>query len=133
MIFLEDGVNLPALQGDLEYLPYNPTNRVPAFRRASEMLNLLLAKAAGTQVETIVRETPAISKVQTEVNLPPFTAETPEQESAERRYLDEMTSALRDKKWKRPNSSVRASELISSILGGKSLATGTEPAAVRRS
>jgi len=54
VLFLETGVEIPGLQGDLEYIRYDPTDPVSAFQRASEMINTLLAAAEGKFVETTV-------------------------------------------------------------------------------
>lgn len=54
ILFRETDVEIPALQGDLEYIPYDPRNPAPAFQRASEMITGLIAKAGSIRVETVV-------------------------------------------------------------------------------
>ncbi len=55
ILFREIGVEIPGLQGDLEYIPYDPQNPAPALQRASEMISTLIAKTASISVETVVR------------------------------------------------------------------------------
>jgi predicted Zn-dependent protease len=55
ILFREADVEIPALQGDLEYIPYDPRNPALAFRRASEMISGLIAKVASIRVETVVQ------------------------------------------------------------------------------
>ncbi|HEV2522924.1 MAG TPA: hypothetical protein VGT24_11130 [Candidatus Acidoferrales bacterium] len=55
ILFRETNVDIPGLQGDLEYIPYDPQDPAPAFLRAAQMINDLIAKAGNVQVETIVR------------------------------------------------------------------------------
>ena len=55
VLFRESGVEVPGLQGDLEYITYDPTKPADAFQRASEMINNLIAGATGTKVEVVVR------------------------------------------------------------------------------
>lgn len=54
ILFRETDVEIPGLQGDLEYIPYDSENPAPAFQRASEMITGLIAKAGGIRVETII-------------------------------------------------------------------------------
>ncbi len=42
------------MQGDLEYITYDPKNPAPAFQKASEMITGLIAKMGSIRVETIV-------------------------------------------------------------------------------
>lgn len=58
ILFREIGVELPQLQGDLEYIPFDPQNPAQAFQRASEMITDLIAKAGGIKVETVVQVEP---------------------------------------------------------------------------
>lgn len=54
ILFRETDVEIPGLQGDLEYIDYDPQNPASAFQRASEMISSLIAKAGNIRVETIV-------------------------------------------------------------------------------
>ena len=54
ILFREIDVEIPGLQGDLEYIPYDPRNPTPAFQRVNEMINGLIAKAANITVDTVV-------------------------------------------------------------------------------
>lgn len=100
IIFRETDVELPALQGDLEYIPYEPSNPTPAFLRASEMINRLIALAAGTTVETVVRELP--KDKETESSLAQAQAEETAQEApTTRQYYFEMIGAIEARNWQK--------------------------------
>jgi tetratricopeptide (TPR) repeat protein len=58
ILFRENDVEIPGLQGDLEYIPYDPQNPTPALQRASEMVSGLIAKVGNIRVETIVESDP---------------------------------------------------------------------------
>lgn len=53
MLFREAGVELPLLQGDLEYIPYDPEAPDAAWEKALEILVQLTAQNAGIEVGTI--------------------------------------------------------------------------------
>ncbi len=55
VLFRETDVEIPGLQGDLEYIPFDPRNPTPALHRANEMITGLIAKAGGIKVETVVQ------------------------------------------------------------------------------
>ena len=55
-------MDLPFLQGDLEYIPYLYTDPATAFTKASEMINRLIAERAGITVETVVQQPPPESE-----------------------------------------------------------------------
>jgi hypothetical protein len=55
IMFREAGVEIPGLQGDLEYINFDPRDLSGAFQRASEMINGLIANAGGIKVETVVQ------------------------------------------------------------------------------
>src|SRR6266851_3771308 len=55
VLFREMDVEIPGLQGDLEYIPFDPRNPTLALQRASEMINGLIAKAGGNRVEPKLR------------------------------------------------------------------------------
>lgn len=56
ILLREEGVDLPGLQSDLEYVPFNAANPSAIFSKLSEMINDLLAKDAGREVRTQVTE-----------------------------------------------------------------------------
>ena len=58
ILLREDGVDIPGLQGDLEYVPFDPRNPSAIFPKLSEMINDLLAKAAGREIRTEIAERP---------------------------------------------------------------------------
>src|SRR2546428_9608400 len=51
ILFREDGVEVPGLQGDLEYIPFDPESPSTAFLRASEMIHGYMGRVAGVFVE----------------------------------------------------------------------------------
>lgn len=55
ILFRETDVEIPGLQGDLEYIPFDPRNPTRALQRANEMITGLIAKAGGIRVETVVQ------------------------------------------------------------------------------
>jgi hypothetical protein len=55
ILFRETGVDLPGLQGDLEYILFDPQNPSPALQRATEMITALIAKAGSIKVDTVVQ------------------------------------------------------------------------------
>ena len=58
ILLRERGVEIPHLQGDLEYIPFDPENPALVFPKINEMINDLLARAAGRQVVETVSESP---------------------------------------------------------------------------
>lgn len=57
MILLrEKDVDIPGLQGDLEYIPFVPEDESQVFSKLSEMINTLLAEAAGRHIDVSVQE-----------------------------------------------------------------------------
>jgi hypothetical protein len=57
LILLRDpGVEVFCLQGDLEYIPFDPDNPAAIFSKLSGMINGLLAKAAGVEVSVTLVE-----------------------------------------------------------------------------
>lgn len=54
ILFREDGVEIPGLQGDLEYIEFAAGDYATAFQRASEMINREIGKQSGILVETSV-------------------------------------------------------------------------------
>lgn len=66
VLFRERGVELPSLQGDLEYIEFAADDFLPAFQKASEMINSLLAEATGIVVETVVHSAPRATESEPE-------------------------------------------------------------------
>lgn len=64
ILLREEGVDIPGLQGDLEYVPFDSRNPAGVFSKLSEMINDLLARDAGRELKTevIERSQPAESK-----------------------------------------------------------------------
>jgi tetratricopeptide (TPR) repeat protein len=55
ILFRETDVEIPGLQGDLEYIDWDPHKPATALQRASEMITSLIAKASNIRVETVVQ------------------------------------------------------------------------------
>ena len=45
ILLRESGVEIPGLQGDLEYIPFDPFSLTTTFQKASEMVNRLVASS----------------------------------------------------------------------------------------
>jgi hypothetical protein len=73
ILLREDGVDIPGLQGDLEYVPFDPRNPTAVFSKLSEMINDLLAKDAGREVRTEITERSEQAEAKPEA--PPITQE----------------------------------------------------------
>lgn len=56
ILLREEGVDIPGLQGDLEYVPFDSRDPSAVFSKLSEMINDLLAKDAGREVITEITE-----------------------------------------------------------------------------
>jgi tetratricopeptide (TPR) repeat protein len=89
ILFVEPELDLPFLQGDLEYVPYDHTKPAVAFTKASEMINKLIAASTGIAVETVVRaEPPEPDKPKEAPQEPQPSAETKEQVPVEPNLRD---------------------------------------------
>lgn len=98
ILFRERDVELPSLQGDLEYIEFAEADFVAALQKASEMINDLLAEASGTVVETVVSSSPAA--VEAEPAAPATEPEKPAAATNESaRYYFRMKAALATKEW----------------------------------
>lgn len=56
ILLREPDVEIPGLQGDLEYVPFLPESPADVFSKLSEMIHGLLAQASGIKVRTMVSE-----------------------------------------------------------------------------
>jgi tetratricopeptide (TPR) repeat protein len=56
ILLREEGVDIPGLQGDLEYVPFDSRDPSAVFSKLSEMINDLLAKDAGREIKTEITE-----------------------------------------------------------------------------
>jgi tetratricopeptide (TPR) repeat protein len=70
ILLLENGVVLSGLQGDQEYVPFDPSNPGAVFPKLSEMIHGLLAKAAGTTVSVTLTERQEQTQVAMEATAP---------------------------------------------------------------
>lgn len=71
ILLREVGVEIPGLQGDLEYVAFMPERASEVFAKLSEMIHELMAEAAGIKVEVTVSE-----QGQIEPPTPPATNES---------------------------------------------------------
>ncbi len=102
ILLRETGVEVPGLQGDLEYIDYDPANPASALQRASEMINTLIARTAGFVVETVVRtvESKEIQAPLTQAPLTPAELEEPAPEAPTiDDYFAQMTHAIHEHRW----------------------------------
>jgi hypothetical protein len=79
LLLREQGVEIPGLQGDLEYIPFDANNLAAVYPKLNEMINDLLAKDAGREVTISVSE----RSDQTEVAIEQAHAESPQKPVAE--------------------------------------------------
>jgi tetratricopeptide (TPR) repeat protein len=56
ILLREVGVEIPGLQGDLEYVAFAPERASDVFAKLNEMIHKLMAEAAGIKVEVVVSE-----------------------------------------------------------------------------
>jgi hypothetical protein len=73
ILLRETEVEVPGLQGDLEYVPFDANNPAAVFSKLSEMINGLLAEAAGTKVSVVVTQ----RQEQTQVAMEATVSEIP--------------------------------------------------------
>jgi tetratricopeptide (TPR) repeat protein len=101
ILFREQGVELPELQGDLEYIEFDPNNPLPAINKASEMINAILADASGTVVETVVRSIPppAEAEAPAEPAAPAHPSESTEEPDPSLSHYLAMRRAINVKNW----------------------------------
>lgn len=101
VLFRESGVEVPGLQGDLEYITYDPSKPAEAFQRANEMINSLIAGATGTKVEVVVRaedKGPLVSYPSPEIEAP-----TEKPETLGRKFAKRL-AAVRKRDWETAQS-----------------------------
>jgi hypothetical protein len=98
ILFRETGVELPSLQGDLEYIEFDTSDFAVAFQKASEMINGLLSEASGTVIETIVRSNPPAVDVDTEKTTAQLEKPVT-QPMGLGHYFVEMRDAINAKEW----------------------------------
>ena len=54
ILFVEPNLDIPQLQGDLEYVPYEYADPTDALRRASQMINRIIATQTGMATKTVL-------------------------------------------------------------------------------
>ena len=77
ILLKETGVKVPGLQGDLEYVPFDPNCPAEVFSKLSQMINGLLAEAAGITVSMTLTERKEQSQVAAEPTVSQIPAEAP--------------------------------------------------------
>lgn len=107
IMFKEADVELPALQGDLEYIPYDPSNPASALTKGNEMIVPIIADSAGTVVETVVREMPTSEPE--DVSPPqPQVAEKMEDEASLGKLFFDLTAAIGACDWAKGEQTLQA-------------------------
>jgi tetratricopeptide (TPR) repeat protein len=91
ILLREPDVEIPGLQGDLEYVPFIPEKPADVFSKLSEMIHGLLAEASGIEVRTLVSERLVESKVASE----PTPAEAPPEPPKEEVESDFLSTYIR--------------------------------------
>ena len=94
VFFREVGVELPELQGDLEYIEFDPANLSDALRRTNEMIVGLIKRGLAIDVQTTVQQ-----EIQSP---PPLTASTsdeapPQQLAGSHSYFKDLLEAMSKK------------------------------------
>ena len=79
ILLREPGVEVFGLQGDLEYIPFDPENLEGVFSKLNEMIHGLLEKAAGTEVKMVVAERKGEKEAVMEQPIAEAPAEQPKQ------------------------------------------------------
>lgn len=88
ILLKEAGVELPSLQGDLEYVSFDTNNPAAVFSKLSEMINGLLAEASGTKVNIIVTHEDEQTEVATEMPASQVPTEAPNETGEEPTFDD---------------------------------------------
>ena len=83
ILLKEVGVELSGLHGDLEYVPFDNSEPAAVFSKLSEMINGLLAEAAGTTVSMTVTQQTEQAQVAVEATVSQIPAEAPNETGAE--------------------------------------------------
>src|SRR6266852_1301957 len=83
ILLREPEVEVFGLQGDLEYIPFDPDNPAAIFSKLSGMINGLLAKAAGTAVSITLTERHEQIEVAIEKPVSDASADIPKPDAAE--------------------------------------------------
>lgn len=87
ILLKEPGVEVFGLQGDLEYVTFDPTNPAAVYPKLNEMIHRLLAKAAGTEVRLTISERKDEAKVAIESPPAEVSRASTENETGERDNL----------------------------------------------
>jgi len=96
ILLREPDVEVPGLQGDLEYIPFTPEHASEVFSKLNQMIHGIVAEAAGTKVELMV----TTGEVQPVAELPaPIGATKPAESDAPALWLTygEMLDAAKEK------------------------------------
>jgi len=100
ILLREPEVEVFGLQGDLEYITFDPENPAEVFSKLSQMINGLLAKVAGTEVRVIVSERREETQVAIEPALAEPDAKVPRDEAEEPNIIERFLQ-MRDAAGKR--------------------------------
>jgi tetratricopeptide (TPR) repeat protein len=94
ILLRESGVEVPGLQGDLEYVPFDANDPAAVFSKLSEMINGLLAEAAGTTVSLIVTQRQEQTQVAIEATVSQAPVEAPNEAGEGPDLTDRFTEML---------------------------------------
>lgn len=83
ILLREPDVEVFGLQGDLEYIPFDPDNPAGVFSKLSGMINGLLAKAAGAEVSVTLTERHEQTEVAVEKPVSDVSADMPKPDADE--------------------------------------------------
>jgi tetratricopeptide (TPR) repeat protein len=99
IFFKEVGVEIPELQGDLEFIEFDPSNLAEALRKTNEMILGIIAKGMAIEIQTTVQQ---------EVQSPPpqhspAVVEKPESQAELSTYIYRFIDALEQRDTARVN------------------------------
>lgn len=104
ILFKEEGVEIPGgLQGDLEYISFDPQNPQIAIQRATEMVNDLIARKSNIKIDTTVLDAPPMEAKGGEAATPPVPPKADEDANSGKddlaSHLPGLLAAVREKEW----------------------------------
>lgn len=106
ILFRELAVEIPGLQGDLEYIDFDPSNPTAALQHANEMINSLIAELRGISVTTAVEAVQSLPASSPEIGSSKESSpsEQPPEEKTSvtgNPIKDMLVTAITKKEWSR--------------------------------
>jgi len=102
ILFVEKDVEIPTLQSDLEYIPFEEGNYLSAIQKASEMINAILSDASGISVEITVSAHPPTVDAEPKDGDNSFPGETATAKpDSIKQCFSEIRDAIDAKDWER--------------------------------